>query len=140
MTGTRMQAPPTEEQRRAVEALVSGAPGGRAADRSFSEPWEIRAVALAVTAHQRGCFEWSAFQAALIESIRDWESGAPDPERAVWSYYGHWLAALERVLVDVGDVEPSALAQRVEEVRSTPLGRDHQMAHLDPVAVDPARR
>lgn len=135
-----MQAPPTEEQRRAVEALVSGLPGARDGDRSFTEPWEIRAFALAVTAHQRGRFEWSAFQAALIESISGWESDAPDLEKTEWSYYEHWLAALEHVLVDVGDVEPSALAQRVEEVLATPPGRDHQTARLDPVAVDPARR
>ena len=37
---------------------------------SFEHPWELRAFALAVAAHNNGYYDWSEFQLALIGSIR----------------------------------------------------------------------
>jgi hypothetical protein len=40
----------------------------------FSEPWESRIFGVAVSMHQAGCFEWTAFQAELMAAIARWES------------------------------------------------------------------
>lgn len=105
---------------------------------SFKEPWEIRAFALAVSAHNEGRFEWPAFQGALIDSINRWEGNVDDLRDSSWSYYHHWLAALETVLAEAGTVDPDVLADRTREVLDTPPDRDHHEAHLEPIAIDPA--
>ena len=135
-----MPAQPTLEQRRQIEELVCDLPGGRAGELSFDHPWEIRAFALAVSAHKEGRFEWSAFQGALIDSIKRWEEGVDDLHDSSWSYYQHWVAALEKVMENQGAVDPAALDDKTHEVLSTPVDRHHQKAHLEPVGVDPARR
>ena len=98
----RMVHCPTPEDRAAVEALVADLPGrARPGDKGFEAPWELRAFALAVTAHKAGQFEWPQFQAALIASIKDWEETHPLDD-ASWSYYEHWVNAFENVLDQVG--------------------------------------
>jgi nitrile hydratase accessory protein len=120
--------------RRAVEDLVCGLPGGAPEQRSFDYPWEIRAFAMAVAAHHRLRFEWMDFQQALIASIHDWESTKPGP----WSYYEHWLAALERVLANAGLVAGDVLDEQTRTVLELPPNRNHHEAHTKPIAVDPA--
>lgn len=134
-----MPAQPTTDQRREIEELVCDLPGGRPGEMAFEEPWEIRAFALAVSAHKEGRFPWSAFQGALIDSIKKWEEGVDDLRDPSWSYYRHWVEALEKVLVDTGSLDPIKLEENTREILSTPPNRDHQKAHLDPIAVDPAR-
>lgn len=127
-----------EDRRSEVEELVCGMPGSREGDLGFDEPWQIRAFALAVGAHKVGEFEWPAFQGALIDSIQAWEratEGVTDPG---WSYYEHWVNALESVLDQVGSIEPGALEAKTQEVLSIPPNRGHHKAHLDPIAIDPA--
>ncbi|VVJ17466.1 nitrile hydratase b-subunit() [Amycolatopsis camponoti] len=119
------------ETRREVEQLVCGMPGG---DPGFEHPWEIRAFAMAVTAHRRLGFDWSEFQGALIASIQDWESSD-----APWSYYRHWVSALEVVMAKAGVLDAAALDVQTEEVLALPANRNHHEAHTEPIAVDPAR-
>lgn len=135
-----MPTQPTLEQRREIEELVCDLPGGRPGEMSFEQPWEIRAFALAVSAHKEGRFEWPAFQAALIESIKKWEGDVEDLRDPSWSYYQHWVSALEQVLASRGAVDPGALDDKTREVLDTPVDRHHQKAHLEPVAVDPGHR
>lgn len=128
------------EARRRIEILVGDLPrpgvGGAAADRSFEHPWELRAFAMAVAAYHNGQYEWSEFQLSLIESIRKWESdGGGEP----WSYYEHWLDALETVLAGNGALSDAALDDRTRAVLSTPKSANHHEAHREPVAIDPAR-
>lgn len=130
----------TDERRREVEDLVCGLPGGRDGDLSFDEPWQIRAFALAVGAHKAGQYDWSRFQSALIASIQEWEKKTASLDDPTWSYYEHWVNALEGVLGDLGALEPEALDARTREVLATPPNRDHHKAHLEPIAVDPAIR
>lgn len=137
---TSMRSESRSQPRREVEELVCGVPGGRSGELSFEEPWEIRAFALAVSAHQAGQFEWATFQSALIESIKHWEEETGDLADGSWSYYEHWVVALEKVLADLRAVEPEALRERTHEVLTTPPDRHHQQAHLEPVAVDAAKR
>jgi hypothetical protein len=57
----------------ACPQLVQGAglPGGQ---RSFDQPWELRALALIVAAHEAGRCSWSDFQGELIAAIARWEA------------------------------------------------------------------
>jgi len=122
------------DARRRVEALVTAMPTG--AQPAFEHPWELRAFAMAVAAYDNGLYEWSEFQLSLIESIKAWESaGGAEP----WSYYEHWLTALETVLAGTGALSEAALDERTRAVLATPRTANHHAAHRDPVAVDPAR-
>jgi nitrile hydratase accessory protein len=134
--GFRPDATELGDARRRVEALVTDLPGGSAGERSFEQPWELRAFAMAVAAYHAGQYEWSEFQLSLIDSIRRWESeGGPQP----WSYYEHWLEALETVLAGNGALSDAALDDAAMAVLATPRNANHHEAHPEPVAVDPAR-
>lgn len=128
-----------ERDRRLVEELVCDLPGGSPDQLSFESPWEIRAFALAVTAYHAKKFDWGQFQSALIASISEWEARGGDRESDPWSYYEHWLVALEDVMVEAGDLDPAALDVRTAEVLATPANRNHHEAHPEPIAIDPAR-
>lgn len=119
-----------------VEELVCDIPGGRAGELAFEQPWEIRAFALAVAAHNEGRFAWTEFQGALINSIKGWENSVEDLSDESWSYYQHWVAALENVLEQV---DADALADRTKQQLATPANKGHHKAVLDPVAIDPAK-
>jgi hemoglobin len=122
------------DARRRVQQLLRDAPG---ADQPFQQPWELRAFAMAVAAHHEGHYEWSEFQLSLIESIRGWESVAGQEP---WSYYQHWLEALENVLAASGALSDSvALEERTRTVLATPRNANHHEAHREPVAIAPAR-
>ena len=80
---------------------------------TFDADWQRRAFGVAVALSEFGHYEWADFQQELINSIGSWEA-APTDERARWEYYEHWLAALERVVVDhglVGEEEMRALIE-----------------------------
>jgi nitrile hydratase accessory protein len=126
------------DARRRVEQLLTELPGpGDEADQlSFSEPWELRAFAVAVAAYHRGLYDWSEFQLALIGSIRRWEG---DPESAPWRYYERWLEALENVLSGTGVLTGSELDGQAAAVLATPRATNHHEARREPVAIDPAR-
>ena len=95
---------------------------------------------MAVAAYNNGQYEWSEFQLSLIESIREWEQGGRDPAAEPWSYYEHWLTALETVLAGSGLLSESMLDERTKEVLATPRDASHQHAHREPVAVDLPQR
>lgn len=127
---------PIEDSRCAVDDLVCDLPGGRHGDRSFEQPWEIRAFALAVALHQTGAYQWNEFQRALIESIAEWEGSAGDSSSSQWSYYEHWLAALEGLLADGSVLVRTDVDVRTASVLATPPNRDHHKAILVPIAID----
>lgn len=130
----RQDATELGDARRRVESLVAELPGEQ---RAFEHPWELRAFAMAVAAHHNGQYEWAEFQLSLIGSIRRWEAeGGPEP----WSYYEHWLEALETVLAGNGALSGAALDERTRAVLSTPRNANHHEAHREPVAVDRATR
>jgi nitrile hydratase accessory protein len=75
----------------------------------FREPWEAQAFAIAVALHERGLFSWSEWSAALAAEIRAaQERGDPDTGE---TYYHHWLAALERLLVAKQATNPETLSR-----------------------------
>jgi nitrile hydratase accessory protein len=129
----RQTATELGDARRRVEELVCRLPGG---DRAFDEPWEVRAFAMAVAAYHSGQYEWSEFQLSLIDSIKKWEGG---DHSEPWSYYEHWLEALETVLAGNGALSEAVLDEQTRSVLATPRAANHHEAHREPVAVDPAR-
>lgn len=127
----RQDATELGDARRRVESLV-----GAGEQRAFNEPWEVRAFAMAVAAYHNGQYEWSEFQLSLIDSIKKWENGdGSEP----WSYYEHWLEALETVLAGNGALSDAALDEKTRAVLATPKNANHHEAHREPVAIDPAR-
>jgi nitrile hydratase accessory protein len=132
--GYRQDATELGDARRRVDALVSELPGGD--ERSFEHPWQLRAFAIAVAAYHNGQYEWSEFQLSLIQAIKQWEQGeGAEP----WSYYEHWLTALETVLAGSGALSEAGLDERTRAVLQTPKSANHHQARREPVAIDPAR-
>ena len=135
--GYRQDATELGDARRRVEALVCGMPGNPGnVDAPFEQPWELRAFAMAVAAYHAGQYEWSEFQLSLIDSIKRWEA---DEGGEPWSYYEHWLTALETVLAGNGALSDADLDGATKAVLATPADKGHHEAHREPVAVDPAR-
>ena len=91
----------------------------------FAEPWQAHAFAMTLALHERGHFTWPEWAQALSRAIRDAQArGDPD---AGDTYYQHWLAALEQMMLDKGLAQPLALtalrqAWRVAAER-TPHGK-----------------
>ncbi len=136
--GFRPDATELGDARRRVESLVSDLPGG-SGERSFEHPWELRAFAMAVAAYHNGQYEWSEFQLSLIDSIKKWEARGSSGDAEPWSYYEHWLTALETVLAGNGVLSEATLDDATLAVLATPRSANHHEAHREPVAVDPPR-
>ncbi len=127
------------DARRRVETLLEELPRSADDQLSFTQPWELRAFAVAVAAHQNGLYDWSEFQLALIGAIRQWEDSADAAfDSNPWRYYDRWLEALETVLSGTGVLDGGELDQREHTILTTPRDTDHHHARRDPVAIDPA--
>jgi nitrile hydratase accessory protein len=114
-----------------VELDVDGlaAPPRSNGELVFAEPWQSRAFGMAMALNQAGAIDWEEFRQELIAQIAGWESTArPD---ACFSYYGCWLAALERVLVARSLVAPGAVGALAEAIAARPAGWDHGHDHDD---------
>ena len=74
----------------------------------FAEPWQAQAFALTLKLHQDGRFTWGEWAEALAAQIRAAQA-AGDPDDGS-TYYHHWLAALERLVVTKGLATSSRLA------------------------------
>ena len=75
----------------------------------FQEPWEAQAFSMALVLHERGVFTWPEWAAALAAEITTAQA-AGDPDTGE-SYYRHWLAALERLVVERGVTDQTTLAR-----------------------------
>jgi nitrile hydratase accessory protein len=102
-------------------SLVADAGGAAAPPRSngelvFEEPWESRAFGVAVALSERNAFEWERFRQQLIAEIAVWERENGGRELAEWSYYRHWLASLERLLLADGFLNADEIDVRMAEL------------------------
>jgi nitrile hydratase accessory protein len=91
----------------------------------FAEPWQAQAFALAVKLSEFGHFTWKEWAAALAAELRSaLERGEPDDGSR---YYHHWLAALERLVIEKQLTDSAALLARKEAwadaYRHTPHGK-----------------
>ncbi len=103
----------------AIEPEIANMEGAAALPRQngelvFEAPWQGRAFGLAVGLHQRGGYDWEEFRRRLIAQIQAsaCEDGPPP------GYYEHWLAALERLVLERGLVDREEFQRRVQEYRS----------------------
>ena len=95
----------------------------------FAEPWQASAFALAVSLSERGHFTWTEWAETLGAALRESAArGEPDDGS---HYYHCWLAALERLVVDKGLSDQTALRARkeawVDAYRHTPHGQPVQL-------------
>jgi nitrile hydratase accessory protein len=91
----------------------------------FREPWEAHAFAMAVVLCDFGLFTWSEWAATLGNEIkRAQESGDPDTGE---KYYRHWLATLERLVVEKGIADAQMLARYREAWRRAASRTPHGM-------------
>lgn len=84
---------------------------------AFHAPWQARAFAIAVALSEDGTYDWGAFQERLAAEV-DRTDGPARPANETISeavYYRQWLAALERLLVDDGVLDPGELTDRTHE-------------------------
>lgn len=76
----------------------------------FAEPWQAQAFAMTLALHDQGLFTWQQWAQALSESIKaSQHQGDPDTGK---TYYHHWLAALEQMVLRVKAVRPAELLAR----------------------------
>lgn len=66
----------------------------------FHNDWERRAFAIAVSLAEQGYYSWPQFQNQLIEAVAEAEQN--DSQHPTRGYYESWLAALEKLLMDIG--------------------------------------
>lgn len=90
----------------------------------FDEPWQAQAFALAVRLSELGHFSWKTWARTLAEEIAAADAlGEPDDGSR---YYHHWVAALERLVVERNLSDVPALTERrdawAEAYRNTPHG------------------
>ena len=93
----------------------------------FHDPWEQRVFALAVALCEQGLYPWDDFRGRLIAEIAaaDQAERTDDAHSPRPGYYEHWLAALERLLIEKGicaqeqiTVESAKAVARPEEKTS----------------------
>ena len=82
----------------------------------FAEPWQARAFALVLKLAERGHFTSSEWTTVLSGEVAG-DDGS--------HYYEHWLAALEKLVVDKGLTDTVALNARKEAWRDAYLHTPH---------------
>jgi nitrile hydratase accessory protein len=118
-----------EAARRATTA-VAGIPRD-ASGPVFSEPWEAHAFALAVALEARRVFTWPEWAEAIGDEIRRAQL-AGDPDTGA-TYYRHWLATLERLVVAKRVADDSTL-RRYRDAWDAAADRT---PHGQPIALRP---
>ncbi len=89
----------------------------------FAEAWQARAFALALKLSERGHFTQGEWTEALARQLRDVvERGETDDGS---HYYHHWLAALERLVIEKAMATRASLDSRKEEWRDAYLRTPH---------------
>ncbi len=97
----------------------------------FREPWEAQVFTLAVALHERGLFSWTEWAATLADEIQAAQAhGNPDTGE---TYYQHWLAALERLVVRRRATDSLTLARYREAWRRAAT----RTPHGEPIELEP---
>lgn len=100
----------------------------------FDEPWQAQAFALAVRLSELGHFSWKTWARTLADELAAAAArGEPDDGSR---YYHHWVAALERLVVERGLSGATALDERKEAwadaYRHTPHGQPVELRERAP--------
>lgn len=99
----------------------------------FREPWEAQTVAMALALYRAGLFQWREWSALLAEQIKSAQA-AGDPDTGS-TYYRHWQAALERMIVEKGLSDTQAIERYsrawARAASRTPHGTPIELAPTD---------
>ncbi len=111
------------------QALADLPPGQQ--EPVFHEPWEAQAFAITVALHRRGLFSWSEWADALGEQIKRAQAHG-DPDLGA-TYYRHWLAAIESLVVKKG-IADQPLLDRYQDAWEHAA---HRTPHGEPIVLLP---
>lgn len=89
----------------------------------FKEPWEAQAFGLVLALYEQGLFAWDEWAAQLSEEITIAQA-AGDPDLGN-TYYHHWLAALEKLVLSKALSDSAEIASRIEQWRRAYLNTPH---------------
>jgi nitrile hydratase accessory protein len=81
----------------------------------FDAPWESRAFGAALAMSQSGIYQFDELRDLLIEEIGHWER-THGSDGDGWSYYAHWLMALERLLAQRNLLGPDEIEERIRTI------------------------
>jgi nitrile hydratase accessory protein len=86
----------------------------------FEEIWQSRAFGIAVALYNQGKYPWENFRDGLAEQIKPedckfLESSGTTPE---FHYYDHWVATLEKLLLERGLLSQQEIEQRKTEFKT----------------------
>jgi nitrile hydratase accessory protein len=141
---------PADALLRAAEP-VAPIPRGPDGVPTFEEPWQAQAFAMTLVLHERGLFTWSEWVSTLAAEIAgantDGEVAhhgtAVDADDYGSAYYRHWLAAIERLVVDKGAATLVHLGARRDAwdraAHATPHGQPILLDN-DPLSPGPSLR
>lgn len=93
---------------------------------AFAEPWEAQAFAMAVELNRAGVFTWTEWADALAVAIASAQAEG-DPDDGA-TYYRHWLAALESIVVAKGAASGESLSRHVNAWRNAASRTPHGAA------------
>lgn len=94
----------------AISTLPEGGAEHAFSERTFAEPWQAEAFALAVGLSERGLFAWSEWAERLGAALRE---GAGEPGLcAEEAYWRAWVAALESLLAERAGLASDIVAAR----------------------------
>src|SRR3954462_10192808 len=106
----------------------------------FEAPWQARAFGGGVGLLQARAFgvavglvqsqglDWEAFRSRLIQQIAAWESTHRSAPSDSYEYYEHWLAPLERLVLETGMLSAADLDAEIAQIAEADLhdhGHDH---------------
>jgi nitrile hydratase accessory protein len=106
---------------------------GATAAPVFAEPWQAQAFAMTLQLHQRGLFTWPEWASALTHQIQLAQArGDADLGN---TYYHHWLAVLESLVITRGAASAQALHQHAkaweQAAERTPHGQPIHLQAAD---------
>jgi nitrile hydratase len=92
-------ATPLPSQRHIADMEGKTALPRQSGELVFQDPWEGEAFAMAVALCEQGLYPWSDFRDHLVAQIAAAEQKETPPESSP-TYYEHWLAAFEALLIE----------------------------------------
>ena len=135
-TFDKSQAKPEQSEtqqsrpRRLAYQQQSAQQSGPDQPKPFDAPWQAQAFAMAVKAHEAGCFEWPEFSHELGTQLARQASETASASNA--SYYEAWLLTLETILHKKNHIHETQLEMRQDAWRraaaSTPHGEPIALA------------
>lgn len=90
---------------------------------AFPDPWSARLFGLTLALSERGLFTMKEFQAALIETVGDFEKASCISDEN--AYYTRWLEALDAILRAKGVVREADLSETEKRVVERLLDLQH---------------